>query len=316
MEYPTKDEVKISLLGIKNDNCNEIIFNKLTTDYIDLYNIDSLVNSNKYSYLQLIAYLKDDSLNTAPQMKRWHILYDGVGETSIDGNLHYYFHKDTVNEGEDIIFSCAIHNISQYDMDSLLIKYWIVDNNNKINNLVYKRKRPHPAGDVIIDTIKYNTLGLDGWCTIWIEVNPDNDQPEQYHYNNIAYKKFFVQKDITNPLLDVTFDGIHIINGDIVSANPLIEIKLKDENKFLALNDTSLFRILLKTPDNDNFQKISFNRDDIKWYPAILPNNSFRIEYKPKLLEDGIYELMVEAKDVSNNLSGDNKLQYNIQSNK
>ena len=49
-----------------------------------------------------------------------------------------------------------------------------------------------------------------------------------------------VNKDKVNPLLDVTFDGRHILDGDLVSAKPDILISLKDESKFLALNDTSL----------------------------------------------------------------------------
>ena len=38
----------------------------------------------------------------------------------------------------------------------------------------------------------------------------------------------------------MTFDNVHILNEDIVSAKPHILIKLKDESKFLLLNDTSV----------------------------------------------------------------------------
>jgi len=44
-------------------------------------------------------------------------------------------------------------------------------------------------------------------------------QKEQTQFNNIGRYAFKVSKDITNPLLDVTFDGVRILNGDIVSAN-------------------------------------------------------------------------------------------------
>jgi hypothetical protein len=50
-------------------------------------------------------------------------------------------------------------------------------------------------------------------------------------------------------MLDITFNGIHILDGDIVSAKPEILIKLKDENKFLELNDPSVFKVYLKHPD-------------------------------------------------------------------
>ncbi len=67
----------------------------------------------------------------------------------------------------------------------------------------------------------------------YVDFNPNNDQPEQYHFNNFLYKSFYVKSDKFNPLLDVTFDGVHILNDDIVSARPHIVVKLKDENKSL-----------------------------------------------------------------------------------
>jgi hypothetical protein len=51
-------------------------------------------------------------------------------------------------------------------------------------------------------------------------VNPNNDQPEKYLFNNFIYKNIFVNKDDEAPWLDVTFDGVHILNRDIVSAKP------------------------------------------------------------------------------------------------
>ena len=56
------------------------------------------------------------------------------------------------------------------------------------------------------------------------------------------------KRDLTNPILDVTFDGVHVLDGDIVSAKPHIMVRLHDENKFMALNDTSSFTFFLKTP--------------------------------------------------------------------
>jgi len=114
-------------------------------------------------------------------------------------------------------------------------------------------------------------------------------------------------------LLDVTFDGIHILNGDIVSAKPQIVIKLKDENKFLSLNDTSLFAIYLKSTLSTEEQRVYFTdsigNSILYWTPAQLPDNSCKIVYTPNL-KDGKYELRVQAKDKSNNESG--KYDYNI----
>ena len=105
------------------------------------------------------------------------------------------------------------------------------------------------SGDTLIVSYTIDTRNYYGLNTLFVEINPDNDQPEQYHFNNFIYKNFLVRGDNFNPLLDVTFDGVHILNRDIVSARPHILIKLKDESKFLALSDTSLLKVQIRFPD-------------------------------------------------------------------
>jgi hypothetical protein len=115
---------------------------------------------------------------------------------------------------------------------------------------------------------------------------------------------FFVSTDRINPLLDVTFDGVHIMDRDIVSGKPHILVTLKDENQFLALNDTADFNIFLRTPSQSQAQLIYFSDTRLLFTPAQLPHNSCRILFSPTCSEDGIYELIVQAKDRSDNQSG------------
>ena len=85
--------------------------------------------------------------------------------------------------------------------------------------------------------VAFSTKYLNDEYLMWVTANPkinnlEKDQSEQFYFNNLAQRKFTVLKDNTNPLLDVTFDGIHILNNDIVSPNPHIVIELNDENPF------------------------------------------------------------------------------------
>ena len=108
-----------------------------------------------------------------------------------------------------------------------------------------------------------------------------------------------------NPLLDVTFDGVHILDGDLVSAKPAISIQLKDENKYLALDSSNLFKVFIRYPDQPTDVLIPFDGSVLRFIPASLPNNRCRIEYIPNLQTDGKYQLIVQAKDRSSNRSGD-----------
>ena len=253
------------------------------------------------------------STPSPPQLDKWQVYYQPVPEGSLN-TKYYSLKRDTVQEGENVYFSIAFENISTIAMDTLLVNYFLYDNNNKKHILGSSRlHRPLPSGDTIMTNITFSSLGYAGNNTLWVEVNPNNDQPEQYHFNNITSLPFYVSKDNTNPLLDITFDGIHILNGDIVSSKPGIMIQLRDENKFIALNDTSDFRVRIIYPGEQtrylSFESnpaISTNASLLKWTPAALPKNSFKIEYFPQFKTDGVYKLIVSASDQSGNLSGAN----------
>jgi flagellar hook assembly protein FlgD len=155
---------------------------------------------------------------------------------------------------------------------------------------------------------------------MWITANPiigsDKDQPEQFYFNNLAQTSFSVIKDNTNPILDVTFDGVHILNNDIVSPNPFIVIELDDENPFLILSeniDTANFQIEIMSPNSNVWQRINFFNDlipNLEWF-INEDENKFTIEYHPTFTEDGTYTLRVQGQDKSGNSSGDEP--YEIQ---
>ena len=321
-ENPTlQDSVSLKLIGVSHTgNTTDLL--TLSPDITDINNLSEYTGTGIYPYLKFKIFSKNDSLRVPAQLKKWQIMHGGVPETAVNPQKGYYFFKDTVNQGENISFSVAYENISQYNMDSLLLNYWVMDKNNNRHYNVMKRLRPHPAGDVIRDTVSFSTLQLPGLNSLWVEANPVNpatgnyDQLEQYHFNNIAQRFFYVESDKYNPLLDVTFDGIHILDGDIVSAKPEIVVQLKDENKYFALDDTSLFAVFLTSVETGSEKRVYFTEngeENMKWIPAQLPNNSFRIHYNPVFPKDGKYQLRVQAKDKSNNESGDNDYFVNFE---
>ncbi len=319
VEPISSDIVSLSVIGIKTSGIEDTIISGLPPDSTDINNLDKRIDAAVYPYLKLVAFMKDTSsihVKTPPQLKRWQVMYYSAPETALDPSAHYYFYKDTVYEGDSIVFSVATHNISDFDMDSLLITYWIVDKDRNIHPLVTKRKEKHPSGHILIDTVSASTIGLTGLNSLWIEVNPNNDQFEQYHINNIGEVYFYVKSDKTNPIMDVTFDGFHILDGDIVSSKPMIQIMLNDENEFLLMEnieDTASFRIYLVSPGSQNSERIYFQeagKEIMRFIPASASNKTCKIEYQADFPLDGTYKLIIQATDKSYNKSG--KTDYNI----
>jgi len=315
-EYPVTDSLRLKVLGIKMNGEIDTVISNLppVKDSIDILNLQTRIDAKIYPFIQLVFFTKDNINRTPAFLKRWQVLYDEAPETAIDPSYLFSFYKDTIKEGEKIKITIATHNISDFNFaDTIVIHYWLVDQNRTVHEIAYKKNRLHPANDIIIDSISYSTIGLRGMNNFWVEVNPINPktgqyyQSEQYHFNNIILKKFFVGKDNINPLLDVTFDGMHILNNDIVSGKPEILMTLNDENKYLLLNDTSLFRIYLKSPIDDSPKRIFFQNhgvENMKFSAATLPKNTCRIEWNPVFKDDGEYELLIKAVDKSGNISG------------
>ncbi|MEO8087297.1 MAG: C25 family cysteine peptidase, partial [Bacteroidota bacterium] len=275
------------------------------------------ISATQYPYLKLNAYLEDLPLRTPPQMDRWQIYFDEAPECALNASRTYSFYKNPVSEGDTVKLSIAVDNIGNVPMDSLGMTFYMYDRDRTRHDIkTYKLDSLRTGQSLTASVTIDSTFGLYGENSLWVEANPFGNlhQLEQFHFNNIAEVKFNINRDVVNPILDVTFDAIHILDGDIVSGKPHIVVQLHDENKFLALNDTSNFRVYLKSPSQNSKQQLNFNDQfysaGMRFIPAILPKNSCKIEFDPVLLEDGIYTLEVEAADRSKNESG--KYNYKI----
>ena len=325
LENPTGDSTRLVIQALDYGKNVMLTYDTLFTSNDSITNFNQFISADAYPYLRLIAKYEDRTTLTPAQVDRWHVLYSPLPEAAIDGSQNFYTwlpSKDTLNEGEDISFAIDVRNIDNIDMDSLLVRYWIEDKDRNIIPIPYPRQDSLRVTDVLRDTITFNTLGLDGFNSFWMEVNPyvngslvTTDQPELAHFNNVLQRSFYVKGDDVNPILDVTFDGIHILNGDIVNPKAEIVITLKDDNDFLVMDsdtDTTQFGVFITDPDGIQ-KKIPFMRNGqvvMEWIPANNQNRRFKIIYPSLFEKDGIYELYVQGADRSGNLSGD--LEYKV----
>jgi flagellar hook assembly protein FlgD len=172
-----------------------------------------------------------------------------------------------------------------------------------------------------IDTIQVSSLGLYAANRFQFEVNPldgmgEADQLEQYRFNNKVSIPFYVINDQTNPIVDVTFDGMHIMNGEIITPQPQILIQLKDDNEYLVFSeiaDTSNLSFFIQEP-NGNLEKINYNDPDLQFEFGNTNNNQLKVIYRPTFEKNGKHLMLVQAKDKSGNTSGsrDYEIEFEI----
>jgi hypothetical protein len=270
----------------------------------------SYINAAQYPFLKMKMTVSDPENLSPFQLQYWRLTGSYIPEGAIAPNLRFSF-KDTLELGEPLQFSIAFKNVSEKAFDSLKLRLILTDQNNVPTEIPLPRKKPLVAGDTIVISHTIDTRNLPGRNSLYLMVNPDNDQPEQYLFNNFIFKDFFVKPDLYKPWLDVTFDGVHILNRDIVSAKPHILIQLKDDSRFLALDDTSGLRVRVRYPDR-TIHEFRLGTDSARFTPANLSSgsNTAVIDLYPYFREDGEYELLVSGTDKSGNKAGD--LDYSV----
>ena len=305
LESPGHDNPSVDVIGVTGSNTESVIFTMdKATHQMDISAIDASV----YPYIKL-RMRNSDSISLTPyQLKYWRLFYDPVPEGAIAPNL-YLISKDTLEMGETFKFGIAFKNVSKTPFDSLGIKVTILDKDNVLHVIPIPRLKPLPAEDSVKMYFELDTKLYPGINTLFVSFNPALEQREQHEFNNFIYKTFYVGVDNKNPLLDVTFDGIHILNRDIVSARPHIMIKIKDESKFNLLNDTALSIVQIRFPDG-KLKTYNFDNDTLIFKPATTAtNNEATLEFNPAFLaqinpEGDEYELIVSGKDRSGNKAG------------
>ncbi|MBS1584309.1 MAG: hypothetical protein JSS82_01985 [Bacteroidetes bacterium] len=265
------------------------------------------ISAAQYPNLKLEWNNQDTTTHTAPQLDYWRIYYVPLPEAALNPAAEFSF-VDTLQAGQLANFSVAIEELAGQPMDSMLVRYKLIDANGNMHPLGDKKYKKLVGNDTLQATFSFNPSSYPGADVLYVEANPDNNQPEQYHPNNLGYIPFKVDKDQLNPFIDVTFDGVHILDKDIVSARPFIKITLRDENKYLALDDTSLMSMSIRYPSDPltSRRTLNFDNNIVKFFPAQLNKgkNEATIEYRPDFAEDGIYELFVNGKDKSGNAGG------------
>ncbi|HRY32366.1 MAG TPA: C25 family cysteine peptidase [Bacteroidales bacterium] len=318
-ETDDNDSIRLVLIGIKENSASDTLIGVISRDSSDIYHLDSSFAAADYPYMQMILVMEDNSA-TQPsprdpaRLKRWQIIFETLPETAIDPSSGFSFYNDSLVEGDSARLKIAYRNIGGIDMDSLLVTYWL-NNGSKKDTLDIRRLRPHPAGDILLDSLIIPTLGRSGRNQLWIEINPQHDQPELTHVNNLAGLSFFVLTDRENPILDVTFDGKHIRDLDYVSPSPEIIMRLTDDKYALRLADTSLITAWLAKPGQDSARLTYSGAEEtaLQFFPAESASNYCITRFCPHLPE-GIYTLTVSAADASGNPSGtgDYRIRFRI----
>ncbi len=308
----TKD-IQVSVVDFQGNE--GIILEKLPNSGYDV----SWINPQLYPYLKLTANLSDPIQQTPAQLRKWQVYYkeapEGILFFQANAQDDRFGNADslTLSLGARTQFPFKFQNVSTSSFEQpIIVEYQLRNLETNLTKVFYDTLTTLAIGDSLLFDAAVPTEGMEGENRLRIFVNP-RLQAEQVYDNNIVELDFTVVPDLANPVLDVVFDGVHIMDGEIVSPTPMITVSLKDENKFLIRNDTTGIDLFLAKCDDcsiddipigeaeNQFERIHFSDARVTWTSA--ENNDFQIFFQPEL-EDGNYVFVAQGEDLSGNRSG------------
>lgn len=188
--------------------------NTTSSAYFDLYGIDaeenlnwlasvknatdtsiSFVDANSYPKMQVIMNTTDPQNAIPVQLKYWMLTSNNYPEGALAPNI-FYSCKDTLYSSDSLYFKIAFKNVSDVNFDSIKIRLTL--KSSSAGDLIYQnlqsgaRLKPLIAGDTVVISYAIPMTGRAGMNQLILEVNPGNDQPEQFHFNNVLQKSIYV----------------------------------------------------------------------------------------------------------------------------
>ncbi|MBC3542097.1 C25 family cysteine peptidase [Rufibacter sediminis] len=311
VKLESSDSYKLDVIGVDKNGREILVASNVTSSTFSLDGVDA----NTYPYLRLGLTIKDETQRTAPQLNQWIVLYEGVPEGLMRPDLvgldkYKKLSEQAANGEVDIQF--AFHNVSEVSFnDSLTVETTLFEENGSKTLKTFKVE-PLQKNDTVFFSHKISTLEMKGSSRLRVTVNP-RILPEQNYLNNTLEIPFTsLLAPGMPPVLDVAFDGVRILDGDIVSPSPLVSIVLQDNNRKIPITDPTSVKVYLKRPGSE-FEELNLSANsNIRWYPAD-DKNDFRVEYHPEKLENGKYTLEVQGFDALGQRAGSERYSVNFE---
>ncbi|HAS39541.1 MAG TPA: hypothetical protein DCS93_03640, partial [Microscillaceae bacterium] len=304
MSANANDIITYQIIGIDNSGREVPVFSQQSAlpSELDLQNV---LNAATFPSIRLKLIVQDTTDFSPAQLERWMVTYEALptpeGLIDVETVGQATYNVADRPEGEPLTLPFAYRNITNvpFASDSLWVRFVLTNNNQEVLRDSVKILAPAAKGVVRFEKT-LTTLNRVGANTLTVYVNP-RIVPELYYENNIFQVNYNVLRDNANPILEVSFDGRQIMDGEIVSPSPIINVRLRDENQYKVLQDTSGVNISLKSCETCEYQAVRFSDPNVVWNTSPTQTD---VEFHPKNLANGTYTLRVQGRDASDNLAG------------
>lgn len=237
-----------SIYGKTGDHSDSLVYYSDTlTEKIDLSTLDA----RKFPFVYFKMNTEDPVSCNPVQPKRWGVDFVPSPEGAIATESGYdikdsFLFRHDINVGIDTINGyITFKNISDQEFDSLKVKISLL--NAEGDEMIFSsiRTKPLAASDSlkIFFTLDVSSIPA-GKYNFFLDVNPEDDQPELYHFNNFLYKYIHIIRESVLP--------IHLMKFTANKMQQKVNLNWLVENESEVLNYE-----LLHSINNSGFEKLT-----------------------------------------------------------
>lgn len=238
-----------SVYAKRNDYSDSLIYSSDTlATRADLSTLDA----RKFPFIYFKMDTKDPISCNPVQPEKWGADFVPAPEGVLAPESGYnikdsFLFKHDVNVGIDTISGfITFKNITNQAFDSLKVKIGLF--NSEGDEIAFSSTRTNrlDGSDSLEIFFRVDVSAIPaGTYNLYLDVNPDNDQPELYHFNNFLYKYIHIIRESVLPVRLIGF-----------SANKIQE---QVNLNWLAENETEVlnYELLHTTNNNNGFVKLA-----------------------------------------------------------
>ena len=199
-----KDFKNVMVYGIDSTGSETLLYTLDSSRHqFDL----SSFNASTYPYARLRMKTQDSLMANPYQLRHWLVTYQPVAEGAIAPNLGMQL-PDTLlfNHGTDMFYDTlagyvVFKNVSIYNFKPLKVTLTLTDQNGNIFTFSLPGTKALAVGDTLHASFNVNVGALPGGLyNLNLTINPGNDQPEQYLFNNSLYKYVYISRGNVLPI--------------------------------------------------------------------------------------------------------------------
>ncbi len=293
---PGGSSVNFDVTGITYTGQNVTLYSGLQTNTFT--NLDT-ISSFIYPELKLKATIEIDTLSglESPEFRSLFFKYTPPAEI-IPDNYSFVRSDSIVDEGTEINISVKNYNVGFVPAGTVVYKWTANAYNGLVNLRTDTIYTPLGVDSSYLSTVTFNTQGLKNPQTradtldINFEVSMLNNQNDYYPFNNFAFTDIVILGDSTGPAIDVTYNGIKILDGDIIQAKPEILFRFYDDSPqqysitdttgiYIKLDERRIYYTLNGTPNPElNFNPLNDGTlKTLVTYKPELPAGLHQLKY-------------------------------------